>query len=120
MARPDQLSRIKDLVEEGKLDQAREEALGFIQYDLPKGREIHLVQTAAGGQKIPAIQLPLKVGHVQLPLLYVAKGPHGLHLYGGEEFSEGQFLTDIFPVSVHVVKYINYWSQQRSNSKICI
>ena len=103
MARPDQLSRIKDLVEEVKLDQAREEALGFIQYDLPEGREIHLVRTA-GGQKIPAIQLPLKVGHVQLPLLYVAKGPHGLHLYGGEEFSEGQFLTDIFPVSVHVVK----------------
>ena len=53
MARPDQLSRIKDLVEEGKLDQAREEALGFIQYDLPEGREIHLVQTA-GRQKIPA------------------------------------------------------------------
>ena len=92
MARPDQLSRIKDLVEEGNLDQAREEALGFIQYDLPEGREIHLVQTA-GGQKIPAIQLPHKVGHVQLPLLYVGKGPHGLHLYGGEDFSEGQFLT---------------------------
>jgi len=103
---PDQtlcLSHIKVLVNDGKSDQAIVEALRFIQCDLPEGREIHLVQTP-GGKMIPAIQLPLELdrksretgnitGHTQLRLLYVAKGQYGLHLYGGEGFSVGNFLT---------------------------
>jgi serine/threonine protein kinase len=97
------LSHIKDLTDRGESDTARVEAFQFIQCDLPEGREIHLVQTNEGGW-IPAIQLPLKVvkikretgkeaGFVQLRLLYAAKGPHGVHLYGAEKFSFGNFLT---------------------------
>ena len=34
-----------------------------------------------------------KTGHIQLRLLYVARGPHGLHLFSGEAFEENQHLT---------------------------
>jgi serine/threonine protein kinase len=98
------LSHIKRLTDQGDTDTARAESYRFIQHDLPEGREIHFVQTAGGG-RIPAIQLPLKLakinretgnetGFVQLKLLYVATGPHGLHLYGAEEFSTGNYLTN--------------------------
>ena len=90
------LAHIKDLVKKGNLDRARAESYRFIQVDLPEGREIYRVQTA-DGQTIPAIQLPLQVdkissetrnktGHIQLRLLYVARGPYGLHLFSGEKF----------------------------------
>ena len=98
------LSHIKRLTDQGDTETARVESYRLIQHDLPEGREIHRVKTA-GGSWIPAIQLPLKMvkknretgneaGFVQVCLLYVAKGPHGLHLYSAEEFSLGNFLTN--------------------------
>jgi hypothetical protein len=84
-------------------DGARLLAKTYIEQNIPEGRKIHVIKLD-NGQQLLAIQLPFEspiirfstgaqVGVDHLPLLYLAEGKHGLHLYMGQHTFKDTFLT---------------------------
>ena len=84
--------------------QARLKALEYIKQQKPELASEMCYIRDDRGEEIPFIQLPCQyprlspvtgniIAYDELPLLFVANGPHGKHLYTGQDYWKGMTLT---------------------------